>query len=200
MTQPHVKKIHLGCGEHRLPGWLNADAHPVGEVMYLDVTRKFSFPDNTFDYAYSEHLIEHLGYKEGLCMLAECFRVLRPGGYLRIATPDVAVLFALCADNLSELQKQYLKWMVDTYMPAAAYNGIFVLNYFFRHWEHRFLYDEKALRYSLEQAGFAAIVKCAVGLSRSPELGGLENQQRMPAGFLALETVVLEAMKPVCDA
>ena len=71
-----------------------------------------------------------------------------------------------------------------------------VVNNFFRNWDHRFLYDEATLRRSLEGAGFAGIARVALGESGDPELRGLEHEARLPPGFLRLETMVLEAVKP----
>ncbi|MEI8350450.1 MAG: methyltransferase domain-containing protein [Candidatus Omnitrophota bacterium] len=196
--QHSVKKIHLGCGDHELCGWLNTDSSPLPKVVYLDATKTFPFPDGTFDYVFSEHLIEHMNYAKGLHMLSQCYRILKPGGRIRIATPDLGFLIALCATNLSGLQQQYIKWMMDTYMPEVVqYDAVFVVNYFFRNWEHCFIYDEKTLRWVLEHSGFTAIARHNVGSSQVQELKGIENQARMPAGFLALETIVLEAVKPV---
>ena len=43
---PGPYKLHLGCGHSLLPGWLNSDYVPVTEeVMFLDATRLFPFPD-----------------------------------------------------------------------------------------------------------------------------------------------------------
>jgi hypothetical protein len=96
----------------------------------------------------------------------------------------------------SELQKAYLKWVTDNFIKEAPYyGGTFVINYFVRHWGHKFIYDEKALRYSLEKAGFTEIVKCRISDSQDKELQGLENEERMPVGFLGLESIVLEATK-----
>ena len=89
-------KLHVGCGGHVLDGWLNADLRPhSAHVLRMDATRRFPFPDNVFAYVYSEHVIEHLPFDAGAIMLGECFRVLAPGGKMRVATPDLAFLTAL---------------------------------------------------------------------------------------------------------
>jgi len=76
-----VKKLQLGTSNSSIERWLNTDLLPTSnEVVYLDATRRFPFEDNTFDYVYSEHMIEHIEYDSALFMLRECFRVLKPGG------------------------------------------------------------------------------------------------------------------------
>ena len=49
---------------------------------------RFDFPDNNFDFVCSEHFLEHLFIDEALELLKECHRILKPGGVVRIVTPD----------------------------------------------------------------------------------------------------------------
>jgi hypothetical protein len=74
-------KLHLGCGDNVLPGWLNSDYYPRSDsVLHLDATAPLPLPDASLDYVFSEHMIEHLSSADGMRMLRECHRVLRPGG------------------------------------------------------------------------------------------------------------------------
>ena len=70
-----IKKLHIGAGKNILKGWLNADIKASLKTVYLDASKKFPFKNNTFDYIFSEHLIEHLDYKGGINMLSECYRI-----------------------------------------------------------------------------------------------------------------------------
>jgi len=91
-----VRALQLGAGPNALDGWLNTDIAPSRRgIAYLDATRPFPLEDETFDYVFSEHQIEHIEARHALPMLRECFRVLKPGGRLRIATPDLAVVIGL---------------------------------------------------------------------------------------------------------
>ena len=65
-----------------------------------------------------------------------------------------------------------------------------------RDYGHQFIYNEKVMRYSLEKIGFTEITRCELNDSKDKELRGLENEDRMPPGFLKLESFVLEAIKP----
>jgi predicted SAM-dependent methyltransferase len=140
-------------------------------------------------------MIEHIPYSDGLHMIAECFRVLKPNGKLRLATPNLSFLIALYQDDTkSDLQKDYIKWSTNQHIPSApSYEATFVINNFMRDWEHKFIYDEKTLRYSLEKAGFTKIAKRQVNNSNDENLRNLENAGRMPVGFLELESIILEA-------
>ena len=193
-----VRKLHLGCGSHVLDGWLNADqSSPFAHVMRLDVTQRFPLGDSMFDYVYSEHVIEHVPRAQASFMLSECYRVLKPGGKVRISTPDLAFLIDLARQDKSALQVDYLAWSIREYALDAAHGGdAIVINNFMHNWGHRFIYDEGTLRASMEEAGFAAIARRELGRSPDEALRDLENESRMPPGFLKLETMTLEGTRP----
>ena len=155
--------------------------------MYLDVRRPFFFTDETFDYVFSEHMIEHVSFHHGLNMLAECGRVLKPSGKIRISTPDLNFLINLYRDEKSELHQRYIKWSARAFSDGTVpeENAVFVINQFVRSWGHRFIYDEKTLREAMLNAGFTDIVRCELQQSEDPALGNLENEARLPRGFYA---------------
>ena len=187
-------RLHVGCGDHMLDGWLNADSRPCSaRVLRMDATRRFPFPDNVFSYVYSEHVIEHLNFGDGAAMLDECFRVLAPGGKIRISTPDLAFLTALHGAERTALQERYLAWAAAG-LPGGEAG--FVIDAFIRGWGHRFIYDEPILRGALERAGFSDAARRGLNESGDAALRGLANAGRMPEGFLELETLTLEAGKP----
>lgn len=193
-----MRKLQIGCGENPLEGWLNSDLYPRSpRVFHLDASRPFPFPDGAFDYVFSEHMIACLSYSEGSAMLAECHRVLKPGGTIRISTPNLSFLIDLCREEKSDLQRDYIAWSRDSFIPdAPCPSHSFVVNNFMRAWGHRFIYDEETLRGSLERAGFDPITRLDVSQSAHAALRNLENVSRMPDGFLRLETLTLEATKP----
>ena len=197
-SRERVRKLHIGCGGNILNGWLNSDCNSINPgVISLDATKVFPLNNDQFDYVFSEHMIEHINFSQGFAMLLECHRILKPGGKLRISTPDLLFLIDLYRAEKSELQKEYIKWATDNFIKAAPYySDTFVINNYVRDWGHMFIYDENVLRYSLTKAGFEEIVKCDVNESGCTELRGLENDDRMPSAFLKLESLVLEAAKP----
>lgn len=195
-----VKKLQIGTGENIFEDWLNSDIDPYSDnKIYLDATKPFPFEDSTFDYVFSEHMIEHITYQEGLNMLSECYRILTSGGKIRIATPNLQFLLELYKSNKSELQNEYLKWAIKkcNIPSVTAFEDTFVINNFVRGWGHKFIYDEKVLRYTLENVCFVNIKKCNLNESENEELRGLENKNRMPYDFLRLETMVFEGTKPI---
>ena len=202
LSSANPRKLHLGCGPHPLNGWLNTDLFCRHGVVYVDVTGRFPFPDEVFDYVYSEHTIEHLPYLGGLNMLLESFRVLKPRGKVRFATPDFAFLKGLHNSEKSDLQKAYLSWSLENWVKSGPvpHPEMFVINNFVRSWGHQFIYDEATLTDAIRQAGFTGIQRCALNASEDAALSSLENESRMPAGFLKLESLVLEAAKPSARA
>lgn len=197
MNQEGVKKLQLGCGFNILEGWLNSDYEPKSRgLIRIDATQSYRFADDTFDYIFSEHLIEHLSFEQGQFMLKECFRILKDGGKIRISTPDLAFLIALYRTDKSELQKEYIKWSTQEFISGAPLcEDTIVINNYVRDWGHKFIYDEKILRFSLQEAGFKDIRKFALSESEDSAFRDLENEQRMPEGFLRLESMTLEGTK-----
>lgn len=171
-----ILKLQIGTGPNKLNGWLNTDLSPQSEdVYYLDARERLPFGDNTFDYIFSEHLIEHLTYDEAMAMLKECFRVMKAGGRIRIITPDIDSIINLRAAEKTELQKRYIKWHLETFFPEMGDCGeIFVINNAFSGFGHRFLYDYKTLRNSLLKAGFEDIERTPYGISTDENLNGID--------------------------
>jgi len=187
-----VRKLNLGPAENVRAGWLNADLHDYGRprgLVYLDARRPFPLPDASFDFVFSEHMLEHLSYEEGLACLRECRRVLRPGGRIRIATPSLERLARLYDAEQTDVQRRYVRWAADSFVPEAeaALPG-FVVNNFMRAWGHRFVYDRDTLRHALESAGFVDV--------REDRVGELEQHLRNEPEFNEYETIVLEASRP----
>jgi predicted SAM-dependent methyltransferase len=184
------RKLQLGAGGHPVEGWLNTDLHDYGrptELVYLDVRKPFPLPDASFDFVYSEHMLEHLTYDEGQRCLRESLRVLRPGGTIRIATPSLERIAGLY--DAGDLEARYVRWAVETLDPEvdAPLPGV-VVNNFFHSWGHRVVYDPQTLRHALRQAGFVDIEERPVG--------ELEHHLAEAPEFNEYETVVLEGRRP----
>jgi predicted SAM-dependent methyltransferase len=193
-----TRKLQIGSGQNILKGWLNTDLKPTKEIVYLDARKRFPFDDYSFDCILCEHLIEHIEYQKGIEFLCECFRVLRPGGKIRIATPDLRFLIELYNTQKTELQNRYISWIVDYFLPnIGIYQDTFVINNFFRNWGHKFIYDYKSLQDAMSRVGFINITRCNVGESDDENLRGLEaHEQIISDEFNRLETLVCEGVKP----
>ncbi len=57
-----------------------------------DVRKRIPYPDASVACIYSSHTFEHFSYEESRAVARECFRVLKPGGILRIVVPDLGIM------------------------------------------------------------------------------------------------------------
>jgi predicted SAM-dependent methyltransferase len=211
-----MEKLHIGCSSHHLDGWINTDYKNTKHNCDIDfdATKEFPYEDESIDYIFSEHMIEHISYLEGCDMMKECYRVIKPGGKIRISTPDLKFLIELYNENKTGLQKNYITIshnkfdyrhrkfkeceqcdMKQTFTSVPKATDTFVINNFFRDWGHLFIYDEKTLKHLFESVGFSDITSHKIMESDDMVFCGLENISRMPDGFLQLETFTLEAIK-----
>jgi len=196
-----VRKLHIGCGKNILPGWLNSDVDLEDGKVFIDATARLPFHDGTVDYIFSEHFIEHLSYDDGMRFLKECYRVLRPGGRVRIATPDLQFLVDLYSDHLADLQKSYIHSVNKKLVPhidgSLRNSSVFTINNFFFKLCHNFIYDFALLRDTMTFVGYRDITRYAPGESADINLQGIEKHgQAISDEFNDLETFVVEGIKP----
>ncbi len=194
------KKLQIGSQTHTLRGWLNTDYELpyLRKCIFLDAVKPFPFPTASLDYIFSEHMIEHVKYDQGLAMLSECYRTLRPGGKLRISTPDLIQVLGVYGSRRRLDVQHYLEWSVNHWgLPRRQAPECFVVNNFMRAWGHQFIYDRDTLTDALRAQGFENIVFCIPGESVSPELAGLESHgENIGAEINCFESMVVEAEKP----
>ena len=199
-----IKKLHVGCGSNFFEEWLNTDTKFVkNKIAYLDAGKKFPFSNDCFDYIFSEHIFEHLDFDEAYNMLAECNRVLKPEGVLRIATPRLDFLIELYNDPGKQIHKDYVNWATKRFLKKIVNNfdekeylNVFVISNFFRSFGHKIIHDKDSLNLMLKKTGFNNICEAEVGLSNHPHLIELEKHDRViPKKFNDLETMVFEAKK-----
>lgn len=197
LASHRTRKLHIGCGDNELAGWLNTELCPRGEQIFLDATKPFPFADNVFAFIYSEHMIEHIALPEAARMLAECCRVLTPGGIIRIVTPNLEFLTTLLESPASAELRDYIAYSIDVYrIQATGAEGAAVFNNFMRAWGHQYIHTADSLGALMARAGLEEIQRVALNESAHAGLAGLAKAARMPAGFLEMESFVLEGRKP----
>lgn len=202
-ARPHA--LQLGTGHNVLPGWLNTDVDVFrrGLVQYLDATRPFPLPARSFDFVYSEHQIEHVPLEAGERMLAECFRVLRPGGIVRIATPDLERIARLALAPLGTEEAYYVAY-ISRMLGLPSPDPTRVVNAMFRAFGpddasgHQFIYSFDLLAERLRAAGFTEVRRCEVGESTHAPLRGIERHADAVGDgrVVRYETLVVEATRP----
>ena len=86
-------KLHLGCGKRYIPGFIHIDAVDFTHIDHVATIDNLSFiTDNSIDTIYNCHVLEHFKRRDIERVLAEWFRVIKPGGVLRISVPDFGKL------------------------------------------------------------------------------------------------------------
>jgi predicted SAM-dependent methyltransferase len=144
-------------------------------------------------------MIEHISWREGLFMLQECRRVLKPNGTVRIATPDLEVIIGLLNRKGDPLNERYIKWITDRYLKGLnLYKACFVVNNAFYDWGHQLLYDGDLLETAMQEAGFTNTRRCFPGESDDENLRGIESHGKTVADddMAVFETMVFEGICP----
>jgi SAM-dependent methyltransferase len=101
-----MRLLNLGCGSLycSVPCWTNVDFVARGEgVMKHDLLLGVPFDAETFDAVYHSNVLEHFTEEQGVFLMKECFRVLKPGGMIRVVVPDLENICQAFLDALSRL-------------------------------------------------------------------------------------------------
>lgn len=130
--------LNIGCGSHKLPGFVNIDLDAPGADLHLDVTIGLPYADNSVDGIRTEHFIEHLTKKQAYIFFREARRVLKPGGILRISTPDLEkIVESYQAKSQMQWEQEFGYEHIETRCE--------MLNTGLRDWGHSWLYDLEEL-------------------------------------------------------
>ena len=100
-TGQAARLLNFGCGGTFHRDWVNLDASPVSpDVIAHDLRKRFPFADATFDAVYGSHILEHLEPAAANNLLRDCHRILKPGGIIRVAVPDLESIARLYLSSL----------------------------------------------------------------------------------------------------
>lgn len=163
--------INIGCGFRPLPGWVNLDLVPGYAEVIWDVRQMLPFPDQSVSAIFCEHVIEHLGQGEGRRLLGEFYRILQPGGVVRISTPDAA-----------KYLNSYVR--LDGFLDHPRFGDgstpyIDLINRMMReNGGHLWIYDHQSLTVALREAGFGNVVKSLPGRSIHDRMNGIDSPER----------------------
>ncbi len=227
MREHGLRGLQCGSGPQLRQGWLNTDMLHLrtrdgeevepgriavfdGNFYFLEhnATEPFPFADESFDWVYSEHFIEHLDPGDAIAWLADVRRILRPGGHLRVSTPDLGKYIrgyleqgaeSAFLQRHHELMAPHLRqFMIDpddqsqpehrrnfkrrffSGEDAIPSRRAFMVNQIFFFWAHRWIYDFDELRHALSKAGFdpAGVVEQSYRQGREPEVAELDLEHR----------------------
>lgn len=168
-------KIQLGCGTNFLGGWENYDAE-------VDITKTLPWLDETVDFLFIEHCVEHVGIQEAYRFFTEAKRILRSRGVLRVAVPSVVQIFKNQNDSYKSFVQQH-GWGKEGVEAITLQHG------------HQTWYSEEILEAVLGSLGFTVTVQ-KTGQSNFPELRGIDNHHKVIGHeFNEIESIVVDAEK-----
>ena len=111
--------LNAGCGNSYFKDWINLDFRKSAYVQYCNLRQGIPYPHNTFDLVYSSNIIEHFSYRIGQEFIQHSFRVLKPGGTIRLLTPDLERIAKEYLKNLnvwaqekSKINRQRYEWIL----------------------------------------------------------------------------------------
>lgn len=161
---------NLGCGAQFEPGYCNADFFPFNGLRRLlgrkqkpldwalDLRYPLKCDDALFRGVFLEHTLEHLDVWSGRQLLAELYRVIRPGGTLRVSVPSLRKFVDFYEGRPSHSN-------FDCWDPPAE--AIWSLTH---NWGHKSVYDAELLGSFFTEAGFVDVREETFRSGRDPML------------------------------
>lgn len=156
-------------------------------IEYADGAEKLPFATGSVDVVYSSHMLEHLDREEARGFLREARRVLKPGGIIRLAVPDLrGQVQGYLESNDADA------FIAGTHLtqerPRTLAKRLRILFVGTRH--HQWMYDGASLSRLLISEGFENASVVPAGASRIPDPGNLDLSERKD------ESVYVEAENP----
>lgn len=116
-------RLHLGCGQIRLDGYINIDGavstatDTVMNVLDLDLA------SNAVDEIFSSHMIEHLTHQEFETAIDNWYKILKPGGILTLRCPNFIIAIKHFAENPEPERWKYINMIFGpTTQGSSSYN------------------------------------------------------------------------------
>lgn len=203
-------KLNLGCGPQVVPGWINVDyalgarlaskplLKPVlrrlklfnvdwdPKIFIHDLTRRLPWDDGSVEACYTSHTVEHFSREQGRFLVQEAFRVLKPGGVLRVIVPDLKHVIERYQSG--ELPAEDLVERLDVlYGPGKT--GMKKLLAPLVEFPHKCMYDTEAMLRLLRGCGFIAE-------ARGPFDSAIEDIRSIELADRTSHAVVVEGRKP----
>ncbi|TMM31340.1 methyltransferase domain-containing protein [Polaribacter aestuariivivens] len=186
---PKSKPIYLdiGSGRNYKEGWVHVDFYKTrlrkfwkkytghNPDIETDLRQPLFCDNNIIDGIYSGHTLEHLHFNEAYKLLEECFRVLKPGAWLRINVPDLKRVIDFYN---GKIEINHFKYKAEAIAHLTQNHG------------HVSVWDEELLTAALNIVGFKNIKKVKFGVEGTNQFLIKEEEYRRE------ETLVIEAQKP----
>jgi predicted SAM-dependent methyltransferase len=158
--------LDVGCGHSKDDNFINLDYDWYTHVdLCIDIRPgNYPIPDEHLKGIYSEHCLEHIPYEAMERNLKAFYRMLKPGGRIRISMPD--------GEKFLDIYRERKKG-ASTPMPIleeCSISPMASINFLFRSWGHQFIYDFETLEKLLVREGFKEIKRCTFRQGSDPIL------------------------------
>jgi predicted SAM-dependent methyltransferase len=177
-----VRRLNWGCGEWAQPGWINSDIkEDVGVDIVGDIRDGLPLESDSLDYAVSIHSLPEIPFAELVPALEELRRVLKPGGVLRLALPDLD-------RGIDAYQRRDSSYFKVPDEDAKSVGAKFVTQMVWYGYS-RSLFTHEFIEEQLEKAGFTQVNHCSYKQTATayPEIVDLDNREK--------ESLFVEAVK-----
>ena len=182
---PRPLCVEIGGLQSR-PGWVVTNVSATTK-LYLDATRRWPLEDGAAEYIFSDNVVEHVPLADCRVMLAEAHRCLRPGGVIRVVTPDIRAHIDMYLAGEESLTNEASRHYRNG--GQVVVHPIDLLRVPISSFGHHtgYVYDFETLAAELKRAGFSSPVRCALGLSEHSALAGLDIRNYGGGAQMALE-------------
>lgn len=160
-----ARRVQIGGGSRVLRGFVNIDIVPPADVIF-DVREGLPLPHGGAEFVFAEHFLEHIDYPvSAKRFIAECFRVLQPGGQLVLGVPDARTVIEGYVVEDAALRARLMRDWYGKRDGQDHFNTYLdLVNYVFRDQDdsdrytpHLWAYDQEKLASLCAEAGFRRV-------------------------------------------
>jgi predicted SAM-dependent methyltransferase len=180
--QRELKRLNWGCGDAGVPGWINSDLKEgPGIDITADIRQGLPLDSDSLDYIVSIHALPMISYPDLVPVLRELWRLLAPGGVLRLGLPD-----------LDRGIQAYLRGDREYFLVpddiVHSHGGRFIVHMLWYGYSVT-LFTADFIEELLLRAGFSRVEHCGFRDTRSrhPDIVELDNREQ--------ESLFVEAVK-----
>ncbi|MFA5053509.1 MAG: methyltransferase domain-containing protein [Parcubacteria group bacterium] len=163
------RRLNCGCGLFPLLYYTNLDSDPASpaEIRRDALEYLAECVEGDYDEIYAGHFLEHLEKPDALTFLAECYRVLSPGGKLGIVVPDT---YEVCKRYVNQAVDA-VEFPGDVWWNIAHLDSLCALFFYstVQETRHKWSWDMHTLGQAMGGAGFVRLAQ--IDRYRDPRLG-----------------------------
>ena len=182
---PAYSLLNVGCGSEASPGFVRLDWEWRSSIhLCWDIRKRIPLGASSFTGIFTEHCLEHVSHEECAHVLKDFYRLLQPGGTLRVIVPDGGLYLDLYNRSVrgESVEFPYLDAVGKQDLSEDSRYGftpMMAVNRIFRGYGHQFAYDADTMANLLRQAGFTKIKRCTFRSGRMPDLL-IDSELRAP--------------------